>query len=209
MTVNVRKKRRYTILSRQTAPGKRIIVQRGGRRLYTLLSAVTLLGVLVGTFCGSGALLTEAVAAHGGGGFWVTFRDSLAILAIYTGLCFFGGLSSAGAPLGYLLCFFKGLGTGALCACIFSGGTANTPLRAAADILPFEAMSIALLIFSARENVRMSEITRKRTFEDISGDNALRKNADLGLYLKKFGVISLAAIAAAAADGLIGLLIAL
>lgn len=237
MTVNVRRKRRYTILSRQTAPSGRravgVVVKRDGLSLYTLLSIVTLAGVLAGAFCGSGLRgpLASEVMTHGAGvidkGFSGVFLDSLAILAVYTGLCFFGGLSSAGAPLGYILCFFKGLAAGTLCACIFSGGTANAPLGAAADILPFEAMSIALLIFSARENIRMSEITRKRTFLGFSEKDGARGNgargngargngargngarggADLGLYLKKFAVISLAAVAAAAVDGGIGVLI--
>ncbi|MCM1579242.1 MAG: hypothetical protein NC078_10635 [Ruminococcus sp.] len=204
MTINIRKKRRYTVLRRDMVYGGRAgrIIIQGSGRLYTLLSAVTLLGVLCGAF-GGGGTSAEKLAVHGSGGFFRTFLDSLAITAVYTGICFFGGLSSAGEPLGFLLCFFKGLGAGTLCSAVFAEGISPA---AAADIVPFEAMSIALLIFAARENIRMSRLTRKRTFGDV---NSSSKTADIRLYLKKFAVIFLASVIASAVDGVIGAIISI
>lgn len=206
MTVNVRRKRRYRILSKTShVPGDRrlVMVSSEGRRLYTLLTAVTAAGMLAGALLGTGQLSLSMQDRQWG--FPVTFVNSFAVLAIYIGLCFFGGLSAAGAPMAYLLCFFKGLGTGALCGCIFADGAGGILTAAAADIIPFEAMSIALLIFAAREDLRMSGIIYRRSFGGASVTS--ESSSDLRLYLKKFGVILLAAAAASAVDAAIGVLI--
>lgn len=210
MTVNVRRTRRtrrtrrYRILTRTShAPGRRlVIISEAGRRLYTLLTLVTAAGMIAGALCTSGQL-TEVMADRQQG-FGAAFFNSFAVLILYIGLCFFGGLSVAGAPMAYLLCFFKGLGTGALCSCIFAEGAGGIFTAAGADIIPFEAMNIALLIFAARENLRMSGLIYKRSFGGVprteTGDPALL------LYLKKFGVILLASVAAAAVDAVISVL---
>ena len=123
------------------------------------------------------------------------------LLMVYIILFFFGGLSSVGKPIAYLLCVFKGMGAGFLSACLFSAGVGSIDAAATAEILPFEAMSLAVVILAARENIRLSHITAKRTFAQAEGSGA-----DISLYLKKFGVIIAAAAAVSAIDGLMSVL---
>lgn len=201
MTVNVQKRRHYRVARISRRPAVRRDISPG-RRLYMLLTALTAAGVFAGAYAFSayGGQSAAELAAHHGGGFIKCFADSLLLTAVYVGICFFGGFSSAGKPMAYLLCIFKGMGAGFLSACIFSGGISAADPKTAADILPFEAMSIAVIIFAARENIRLSDLTSKRTF-----GSAAEGQVDLKLYLTKFAVIMITAAGAAAIDGLLSM----
>ena len=126
------------------------------------------------------------------------FVTSLCSVGIYVLLFFFGGLSAAGQPMGYILCFFKGLGTGylaAYAACAMKSGD----VCAALNILPFEAVSMVTVILGARENIRMSSYISGRSF---GASGAASDEGSLRLYLAKFALILLTGIAAAAVRGL-------
>ena len=187
MTVNVQKRRRYRVrrMTREL-PAEREISP--GRRLYMLLTVIAAAGVFVGAYTYSGG------EVNAGGG----FVTSLCSVGIYVLLFFFGGLSAAGQPMGYILCFFKGLGTGylaAYAACAMKSGD----VCAALNILPFEAVSMVTVIFGARENIRMSSYISGRSF-GASGEAS--DEGSLQLYLAKFALILLTGIAAAAMRGL-------
>lgn len=204
MTVNVQKRHRYRIAGIRSKPVPVTPRQpTESRRLYTLLTMITAAGVFAGAYSFSaygGEGLADIIAERGSVGFVKAFSDSLLLTAAYILICFFGGFSSVGKSAAYLLCIFKGMGAGYLSACLFSQGIAGENTIAALDILPFEAMSIAVVIFAARENIRMSDLTAKRTFGDTS-----EGQVDMGLYLKKFAVIAAAAAIASALDGLISM----
>lgn len=191
MTVNVQKRRRYRVrrMTREL-PAEREMSP--GRRLYMLLTVIAAAGVFVGAYSYSGG------EVNAGGGFVSAFVTSLCSVGIYVLLFFFGGLSAVGQPMGYILCFFKGLGTGylaAYAACAMKSGD----VCAALNILPFEAVSMVTVIFGARENIRMSSYISGRSFGalgEASDEGSLR------LYLAKFALILLTGIAAAAMRGL-------
>ncbi len=204
MTVNVQKRRRYKVRRVYHRPEVRH-ESSPGRQIYMILMLLTAAGVFIGAYtCGAygDGGIAALLETHGQADFFTVFTDSLVLISVYVALCFFGGFSSAGAPAAYLLCIFKGMGAGFLSACIFADGLTGINSRAAADILPFEAMSIAVIIFAARENIRLSRIIADRTF----GSTENRGGVNIRLYLIKFAVISAAAVITAAADGLISML---
>ena len=63
---------------------------------------------------------------------------------------------------------------------------------------------MAAVIFAARENIRMSRLISDRFF--IPTENRGEGKDCFGLYIMKFGVITLLAAAAALADGLMAVI---
>lgn len=205
MTVNTArtpKRQTYRIrrIRRGTPPENKDNGLTHNERLSLALFFVTGLGAAAGALCCPYVTneVQAAITASEGGSLWEIFADSFIIAAVYILICFFGGFSSAGRPLAYFLCLFKGMGAGLLSAYIFGEGLMLTDT--AAGVLPFEVIGTASVILAARENIRLSEVTAKRTFGKLGGENG---QADIMLYLKKFGVIMLTAAAAAMVDALL------
>lgn len=199
MTVNTQKRRRYRIrrVSRP-APQREI---SPAKRIYLLLTAISASGVLIGAL--SGVYHGNAVISIPAG-FADAFIGSFAAVMLYTLLLFLGGTSPAGAFCGYFLCLFKGMGAGFLSAAVFRNGAFSADLREVINVLPFEAVSMAAVIFAARENIRMSRLISDRFF--IPTENRGEGKDCFGLYIMKFGVITLLAAAAALADGLMAVI---
>ena len=195
MTVNTQKRRRYRIrrVSRP-APQREI---SPAKRIYLLLTAISASGVLIGAL--SGIYHGNAVISIPAG-FADAFIGSFAAVMLYILLLFLGGTSPAGAFCGYFLCLFKGMGAGFLSAAVLRNGAFSADLREVINVLPFEAVSMAAVIFAARENIRMSRLISDRFF--IPTENRGEGKDCFGLYIMKFGVITLLAAAAALADGL-------
>ena len=200
MTVNVQKRRSYRV-KRVSRP-----VPRSGlspaKRIYLLLTAISAAGVFIGA---CSVINSETVfEIRIGSSFADSFVGSLAAVMIYVAACFFAGTSSAGTFCGYLLCLFKGMGAGFLSAEIFRSGLTSVDLSEALNVLPFEAVSTAAVIFAARENIRMSRLISEKAFGKSSGGG---DSTDcLRLYLMKFGVITLLAVGAAFIDGLMAVI---
>ncbi len=199
MTVNTQKRRRYRIrrVSRP-APQREI---SPAKRIYLLLTAVSASGVLIGAL--SGIYHGNAVISIPAG-FADAFIGSFAAVMLYILLLFLGGTSPAGAFCGYFLCLFKGMGAGFLSAAVFRNGAFSADLREVINVLPFEAVSMAVVIFAARENIRMSRLISDRVF--LPTENRGEGKDCFGLYIMKFGVITLLAAAAALADGLMAVI---
>lgn len=199
MTVNTQKRRRYRIrrISRP-APQREI---SPAKRIYLLLTAVSASGVLIGAL--SGIYHGNAVISIPAG-FADAFIGSLAAVMLYILLLFLGGTSPAGAFCGYFLCLFKGMGAGFLSAAVLRNGVFSADLREVINVLPFEAVSMAAVIFAARENIRMSRLISDRFF--LPTENRGEGKDCFGLYIMKFGVITLLAAAAALADGLMAVI---
>lgn len=199
MTVNTQKRRRYRIrrVSRP-APQREI---SPAKRIYLLLTAVSASGVLIGALSGiyHGNAVINIPA-----GFADAFIGSFAAVMLYILLLFLGGTSPAGAFCGYFLCLFKGMGAGFLSAAVLRNGAFSADLREVINVLPFEAVSMAAVIFAARENIRMSRLISERLF--IPTENRGEGKDCFGLYIMKFGVITLLAAAAALADGLMAVI---
>lgn len=199
MTVNTQKRRRYRIrrVSRP-APQREI---SPAKRIYLLLTAVSASGVLIGALSGiyHGNAVINIPA-----GFADAFIGSFAAVMLYILLLFLGGTSPAGAFCGYFLCLFKGMGAGFLSAAVFRNGAFSADLREVINVLPFEAVSMAAVIFAARENIRMSRLISDRFF--LPTENRGEGKDCFGLYIMKFGVITLLAAAAALADGLMAVI---
>lgn len=187
MTVNVRRKRRYTISRVSRIPPVRTST---GSRLYILLTGLSAAGVLTGALCFDGGFdIAPSMDA---------VRDmtaSLGVMGAYILVCFLCGLTAFGEPAGWLLCLFKGMGAGFLAAAAL-----GTDIKTALCTLPFEAAGLAALIPAARENIRMSRLIRERAFgkpeQSADGKECLR------LYFLKFGIIAAAGACAALLDGL-------
>lgn len=199
MTVNTQKRRRYRIrrVSRP-APQREI---SPAKRIYLLLTAVSASGVLIGAL--SGIYHGNAVISIPAG-FADAFIGSFAAVMLYILLLFLGGTSPAGAFCGYFLCLFKGMGAGFLSATVLRNGAFSADLREVINVLPFEAVSMAAVIFAARENIRMSRLISDRFF--LPTENRGEGKDCFGLYIMKFGVITLLAAAAALADGLMAVI---
>lgn len=199
MTVNTQKRRRYRIrrVSRP-APQKEI---SPAKRIYLLLTAVSASGVLIGAL--SGIYHGNAVISIPAG-FADAFIGSFAAVMLYILLLFLGGTSPAGAFCGYFLCLFKGMGAGFLSATVLRNGAFSADLREVINVLPFEAVSMAAVIFAARENIRMSRLISDRFF--LPTENRGEGKDCFGLYIMKFGVITFLAAAAALADGLMAVI---
>lgn len=199
MTVNTQKRRRYRIrrVSRP-APQREI---SPAKRIYLLLTAVSASGVLIGAL--SGIYHDNAVISIPAG-FADAFIGSFAAVMLYILLLFLGGTSPAGAFCGYFLCLFKGMGAGFLSAAVLRNGAFSADLREVINVLPFEAVSMAAVIFAARENIRMSRLISDRFF--LPTENRGEGKDCFGLYIMKFGVITLLAAAAALADGLMAVI---
>lgn len=199
MTVNTQKRRRYRIrrVSRP-APQREI---SPAKRIYLLLTAISASGVLIGAL--SGIYHGNAVISIPAG-FADAFIGSFAAVMLYILLLFLGGTSPAGAFCGYFLCLFKGMGAGFLSAAVLRNGAFSADLREVINVLPFEAVSMAAVIFAARENIRMSRLISDRFF--IPTENRGEGKDCFGLYIMKFGVITLLAAAAALADGLMAVI---
>lgn len=199
MTVNTQKRRRYRIrrVSRP-APQREI---SPAKRIYLLLTAVSASGVLIGAL--SGIYHDNAVISIPAG-FADAFIGSFAAVMLYILLLFLGGTSPAGAFCGYFLCLFKGMGAGFLSAAVFRNGAFSADLREVINVLPFEAVSMAAVIFAARENIRMSRLISDRFF--LPTENRGEGKDCFRLYIMKFGVITLLAAAAALADGLMAVI---
>lgn len=199
MTVNTQKRRRYRIrrVSRP-APQREI---SPAKRIYLLLTAVSASGVLIGALSGiyHGNAVINIPA-----GFADAFIGSFAAVMLYILLLFLGGTSPAGAFCGYFLCLFKGMGAGFLSAAVLRNGAFSADLREVINVLPFEAVSMAAVIFAARENIRMSRLISDRFF--LPTENRGEGKDCFGLYIMKFGVITLLAAAAALADGLMAVI---
>lgn len=196
MTVNVQKRRRYRV-KRVSHPSSRSSLSPA-KRIYLLLTAISAAGVFIGASSGINSELPFELRAENS--FVDSFVGSLAAVMLYVVICFFAGTSSAGSLFGYLLCLFKGMGAGFLSAEIFRYGSASVNVSDALNVLPFEAASIAAVIFAARENIRMSHLISEKAFGKSSGGG---EGTDcLRLYLMKFGVITLLAVGAALMDGL-------
>lgn len=200
MTVNTQKRRRYRIrrVSRP-APQKEI---SAAKRIYLLLTAVSASGVLIGSLSGVNSEKVFDIRIP------VSFSDafigSLGAVIIYILLLFLAGTSPAGAFCGYFLCLFKGMGAGFLSAGIFRNGALSADVCEVINVLPFEAVSMAAVIFAARENIRMSRLISEKLFltSEIRGEG---KDC-FRLYIMKFGIITLLAAAAALADGLMAVI---
>lgn len=199
MTVNTQKRRRYRIrrVSRP-APQREI---SPAKRIYLLLTAISASGVLIGAL--SGIYHGNAVISIPAG-FADAFIGSFAAVMLYILLLFLGGTSPAGAFCGYFLCLFKGMGAGFLSAAVFRNGAFSADLREVINVLPFEAVSMAAVIFAARENIRMSRLISDRFF--LPTENRGEGKDCFGLYIMKFGVITFLAAAAALADGLMAVI---
>ena len=199
MTVNTQKRRRYRIrrVSRP-APQREI---SPAKRIYLLLTAISASGVLIGAL--SGIYHGNAVISIPAG-FADAFIGSFAAVMLYILLLFLGGTSPAGAFCGYFLCLFKGMGAGFLSAVVLRNGAFSADLREVINVLPFEAVSMAAVIFAARENIRMSRLISDRFF--LPTENRGEGKDCFGLYIMKFGVITLLAAAAALADGLMAVI---
>ena len=199
MTVNTQKRRRYRIrrVSRP-APQREI---SPAKRIYLLLTAVSASGVLIGAL--SGIYHDNAVISIPAG-FADAFIGSFAAAMLYILLLFLGGTSPAGAFCGYFLCLFKGMGAGFLSATVLRNGAFSADLREVINVLPFEAVSMAAVIFAARENIRMSRLVSDSFFKPSEGREEGKDC--FGLYIMKFGVITLLAAAAALADGLMAVI---
>lgn len=199
MTVNTQKRRRYRIrrVSRP-APQREI---SPAKRIYLLLTAISASGVLIGAL--SGIYHGNAVISIPAG-FADAFIGSFAAVMLYILLLFLGGTSPAGAFCGYFLCLFKGMGAGFLSAAVLRNGAFSADLREVINVLPFEAVSMAAVIFAARENIRMSRLISDRFF--LPTENRGEGKDCFGLYIMKFGVIMLLAAAAALADGLMAVI---
>lgn len=199
MTVNTQKRRRYRIrrVSRP-APQREI---SPAKRIYLLLTAISASGVLIGAL--SGIYHGNAVISIPAG-FADAFIGSFAAVMLYILLLFLGGTSPAGAFCGYFLCLFKGMGAGFLSAAVLRNGAFSADLREVINVLPFEAVSMAAVIFAARENIRMSRLISDRFF--LPTENRGEGKDCFGLYIMKFGVITLLAAAAALADGLMAVI---
>lgn len=199
MTVNTQKRRRYRIrrVSRP-APQREI---SPAKRIYLLLIAISASGVLIGAL--SGIYHGNAVISIPAG-FADAFIGSFAAVMLYILLLFLGGTSPAGAFCGYFLCLFKGMGAGFLSAAVLRNGVFSADLREVINVLPFEAVSMAAVIFAARENIRMSRLISDRFF--LPTENRGEGKDCFGLYIMKFGVITLLAAAAALADGLMAVI---
>lgn len=199
MTVNTQKRRRYRIrrVSRP-APQREI---SPAKRIYLLLTAISASGVLIGAL--SGIYHGNAVISIPAG-FADAFIGSFAAVMLYILLLFLGGTSPAGAFCGYFLCLFKGMGAGFLSATVLRNGAFSADLREVINVLPFEAVSMAAVIFAARENIRMSRLISDRFF--LPTENRGEGKDCFGLYIMKFGVITLLAAAAALADGLMAVI---
>lgn len=195
MTVNVQKRRRYKIrrISRPPVPPVQQAELTEGQRLYILLTFIAAAGFFAGayTFCSYGGDFSAAAVTD----MYDSFIKSFCAVMIYIVLCFFSGLSAPGQAVGFVLCVFKGMGAGFLSAWAVKSGD----IRIAADILPFEAISIVTIILAARENIRMSRLISRRSFSDTESTG----KGDLRLYFAKFAVIMLTGAAAAAVDGII------
>lgn len=196
MTVNVQKRRSYRV-KRVSRPAPRSGISPA-KRIYSLLTAISAAGVFIGACSVINSDIPFELRAESG--FYDSFLGSLAAVMLYVLVCFFAGMSSAGSVCGYLLCLFKGMGAGFLSAEIFRCGLSSVDLRAALNVLPFEAVSTAAVILAARENIRMSRFVSEMAFgnRNIGGDST----DCLRLYLMKFGVITLLAVGAALTDGL-------
>lgn len=199
MTVNTQKRRRYRIrrVSRPAPPKE----MSPAKRIYLLLTAVSASGVLIGAL--SGIYHGNAVISIPAG-FADAFIGSFAAVMLYILLLFLGGTSPVGAFCGYFLCLFKGMGAGFLSAAVFRNGAFSADLREVINVLPFEAVSMAAVIFAARENIRMSRLISDRFF--LPTENRGEGKDCFGLYVMKFGVITLFAAAAALADGLMAVI---
>lgn len=200
MTVNTQKRRRYRIrrVSRP-APQREI---SPAKRIYLLLTAISASGVLIGAL--SGIYHGNAVISIPAG-FADAFIGSFAAVMLYILLLFLGGTSPAGAFCGYFLCLFKGMGAGFLSAAVLRNGAFSADLREVINVLPFEAVSMAAVIFAARENIRMSRLISDRFF--LPTENRGEGKDCFGLYIMKFGVITFLAAAAALADGLMAVIL--
>lgn len=196
MTVNVQKRRSYRV-KRVSRPAP-VSGLSPAKRIYLLLTAISAAGVFIGACSVINTDIPFELRAESS--FIDSFLGSLAAVMLYVAVCFFTGTSSAGSVCGYLLCLFKGLGAGFLSAQIFRYGISSVNIQAALNVLPFEAVSMAAVIFAARENIRMSRLISEKTFgkHNIGGDSS----DCLRLYLMKFGVITLLAVGAALIDGL-------
>ena len=197
MTVNVQKRHSYRVKRvNRSAPRSAL---SPAKRIYLLLTAISAAGVFIGACSVINSDIPFELRAESS--FSDSFAGSLAAVMLYVAICFFAGTSSAGSVCGYLLCLFKGMGAGFLSAEIFRSGLASVNLQAALNVLPFEAVSTAAVIFAARENIRMSRLISEKAFgnKNIGADSS----DCLRLYLMKFGVITILAVGAALIDGLL------
>lgn len=195
MTVNVHKRHSYMI-KRVSRPAPRQNISPA-KRIYMLLTAISAAGVFIGARSAVNSDIPFDLRAEGS--FSDSFTGSLAAVMLYVLVCFLAGTSSSGSVCGYLLCLFKGMGAGFLSAEIFRRGLASVSISEALNVLPFEAVSTAAVIFAARENIRMSRFISEKAFgkSETSADST----DCLRLYLMKFGVITLLAVGAAFVDG--------
>ena len=164
MTVNTQKRRRYRIrrVSRP-APQREI---SPAKRIYLLLTAISASGVLIGAL--SGVYHGNAVISIPAG-FADAFIGSFAAVMLYTLLLFLGGTSPAGAFCGYFLCLFKGMGAGFLSAAVFRNGAFSADLREVINVLPFEAVSMAAVIFALALTACTAVQVNERIFVALMG----------------------------------------
>lgn len=121
----------------------------------------------------------------------LTAWTSLKGLIILTAVCFLLGFSAVGAPLEICVPFFYGVGFGAAAGGMIRTGCGTELVR----FIPGGLIAVFTVALAARESLRMSGAVFRRTFLPDE-----YTPADVALYVKKFFIIIIFGIFAAAAD---------
>lgn len=118
---------------------------------------------------------------------WTTLKG----ITLLTFICFVLGFSAVGAPLEIFIPFFYGTGFGsAVCGMVRSGASEEL-----FRLIPGSLIAVFTLALAARESMRMSGAVFRRTF--LPNEYT---PADITLYIKKFFIIMMFGVFAAAAD---------
>ena len=185
------------IRRRITRPVTEKIPVSKGKLMFSVLMAVLLCGVLIGsvvsgnmTVRGNSALSSVTDGYRAGiteRTFGEVFLSSLTSSGVLVFICFFMGFCAVGQPVHVGILIFRGIGLGATIAHFYSTYGFSGFLDVVFLIVPGAVVSSLALILAAREGMRFSNILGG-FLSGVEGERDCK--ALLRLYMLKFAVLS-------------------
>lgn len=178
--------------------------------LFAIISAGVLLGTLIFKERDSSDFLSDYlcqgfVAAGGSQSAMDAFSISLSWTSFFVVSMFMLGFCSISQPLEFLLLFYRGIAIGMSLSYIYSYYGVKGALSAIFTVIPYAIITSVIMVFAAREAIRMSNLyifwLVGRVHED---DN----NAQLKLYIIRFAVLMFFVLLASVIDCTISYLLA-
>ena len=176
--------------------GAKVISAAANKKIIVLLMVLVLAGVLIGTLVFSNmnpsdlsnlSFMTQGfIENRAGQTFLQTLTTSFTSSSLMVLICFLLGFSAISQPAEFLIPLIRGIGLGTSIAYIYTSYGIRGFFITFVMIMPHAVISSVVIIISARESIRLSNIFTGYAFSS-NREGEMRTN--IKLYLLKFLVL--------------------